>query len=234
MLAAKSRQLQIATWNVAAINNNPFEYWITYKEDPEYEQLMIKVEQFIENPGDKDVLVPDVFTPAMFQQLQTRMSNVGWSSVQSYWDSDFSQRRIIQNFLLDPLLGSKRLASMPDRVTNTIFTADGNVVFRPTVINMYEEDLSSQDQWWKSWEKFMFDTKLPMKNQDGSTQEMTVYSMLKPIKKAKYPDITEAEEKDSLPLQTLCGAIFDAILVHMVCRLLYLIQILVMALVSSH
>ena len=27
------------------------------------------------------------------------------------------------------------------------------------------------------------------------------------------PDITEEEEKVSLPLQTLCGAIFDAILV---------------------
>jgi hypothetical protein len=38
--------------------------------------------------------------------------------------------------------------------------------------------------------------------------------MLQPIKKAKYPDITAQEEKDSLPLQTMCGAIFDAILVH--------------------
>lgn len=39
--------------------------------------------------------------------------------------------------------------------------------------------------------------------------------MLQPIKKSKYPDITEEEEKVSLPLQTMCGAIFDAILVHM-------------------
>jgi len=38
--------------------------------------------------------------------------------------------------------------------------------------------------------------------------------MLQPIKRSKYPDITEEEEKVSLPLQTMCGAIFDAILVH--------------------
>lgn len=31
--AAGSRSLSIATWNIAAINNNPFEYWITYDEN---------------------------------------------------------------------------------------------------------------------------------------------------------------------------------------------------------
>lgn len=60
----------------------------------------------------------------------------------------------------------------------------------------------------------MFDTPLAINNK-GETVSNPVYKMLQPIKKAKYPDITEEEEKVSLPLQTMCGAIFDAILVHM-------------------
>ena len=40
---SSSRQIQVATWNIAAINNNPFEYWITYKEEPSYEKLMVNV-----------------------------------------------------------------------------------------------------------------------------------------------------------------------------------------------
>jgi len=115
----------------------------------------------------------------------------------------------------DKLLGLKRLASMPDRITNTInVEGGGDPVFRPTVINMYEGDLSTSDKWWAAWEKFMFDDKLKIKTKTD-IEEMAPYGMLQPIKKAKYPEITEQEEKDSLPLQTLCGAIFDAILVHM-------------------
>mmetsp|Transcript_17880 Transcript_17880/g.33131 ORF Transcript_17880/g.33131 Transcript_17880/m.33131 type:complete len:333 (-) Transcript_17880:49-1047(-) len=115
----------------------------------------------------------------------------------------------------DPLLGSKRLASMPDRITNTINVEGGEgQVYRPTVINMYAGDLSTLDKWWAAWESFMFDGKLKIKGTEG-VEEKIPYEMLQPIKKAKYPDITEQEEKDSLPLQTMCGAIFDAILVHM-------------------
>jgi hypothetical protein len=39
--------------------------------------------------------------------------------------------------------------------------------------------------------------------------------MLSKIKKAKYPDISEEEEAISIPLQAMAGAIFDAIMVHM-------------------
>jgi hypothetical protein len=117
--------------------------------------------------------------------------------------------------LQDEKLGNKRLASMPDRITNTINIDGGDgQVYRPTVINMYSKDLSSLEKWWSSWEAFMFDDKLRIKGKNG-VEERIPYQMLQPIKKAKYPDITEEEEKDSLPLQTMCGAIFDAILVHM-------------------
>lgn len=209
------RSLSVATWNIAAINNNPFEYWITYDENPEYERIMTKIEEFLENPGPKDVEVNKVFTEEMFGRLEERMGKVGWESVKDYWNDDFKNRKIVSGFMKDPLLGSKRLASMPDRITNTInVVGTDEPVCRPTVINMYDGDLSNLDIWWGAWEKFMFDTPLTISNK-GDTVTNPVYKMLQPIKKSKYPDITEAEEKVSLPLQTMCGAIFDAILVHM-------------------
>lgn len=214
-MKSSSRTLSVATWNIAAINNNPFEYWITYDENPEYENIMSKIEEFLEHPGEKDVKVQSVFTQDMFSKLEERMTKVGWDSVQTYWENDFKNRKIVSEFMKDPLLGSKRLASMPDRITNTINVVNSEEpVCRPTVINMYDGDLSTLDVWWGAWEKFMFDTPLTISNK-GETVTNPVYKLLQPIKKAKYPDITEEEEKVSLPLQTMCGAIFDAILVHM-------------------
>ena len=216
-IMADPRKLSIATWNVAAINNNPFEYWITIEGHDEYENLMKDVEKFLENTGDRDIAVKHVFTDDMFNALDAKMTSqmVGWSSVRTYWENDFKNRKIVSEFMKDPLLGSKRLASMPDRITNTInVVGSTEPVCRPTVINMYSGDLSTLDKWWSAWETFMFDTPLTIKAK-GEVKTTRVYEMLQPIKKAKYPAITEEEETVSLPLQTLCGAIFDSILVHM-------------------
>ena len=197
---------------ISFASNNPFEYWITYNEP--YENLMSDVESFLESPGDRDVPVQDVFNEDMFSKLDGRMQQVGWESVRSYWDTDFKDRKIVSGFMKDKLLGSKRLASMPDRITNTInVVGSDEPVCRPTIINMYDKDLSSLDKWWSAWEEFMFDTSLEIQTKKGMEQKAP-YEMLQPIKKSKYPDITEDEEKVSLPLQTMCGAIFDAILVH--------------------
>ena len=152
-MAAAGRRLRVATWNIAAINNNPFEYWITTKENPDYEKLMINIENFLEKPGDKDVPVSKVFTEEMFASLEGQMDKVGWDSVRSYWESDFKKRKIVSGFMKDGLLGSKRLASMPDRVTNTInVKGSEEPVCRPTVINMYGGDLSTLDMWYQQWE----------------------------------------------------------------------------------
>ena len=94
-----SNQLQIATWNIAAINNNPFEYWITYDENPEYENIMSSIELFLEDPGDKDVPVSNIFTDKMFERLEERMKGVGWESVRSFWEGDFRSRKIISGFM---------------------------------------------------------------------------------------------------------------------------------------
>mmetsp|Transcript_21370 Transcript_21370/g.49306 ORF Transcript_21370/g.49306 Transcript_21370/m.49306 type:complete len:403 (-) Transcript_21370:826-2034(-) len=105
---------------------------------------------------------------------------------------------------------------MPDRVTNTIYVEGSDEpVCRPTVTNMYNGDLSTTQMWWSEWQRFMFNSNVKISTKNGGTEERMPYTMLQKIKNSKYPDITLQEEKDSLPLQTLCGAIFDAILVHM-------------------
>lgn len=217
-MKAAGRKLSISTWNVAAINNNPFEYWITIKDNPGYEKLMIDVEHFLNEPGNLDVPVSEVFTDRMFDSLEEKMLSVGWDqekAVRKFWETDFKSRSIVSGFLKDPELGSKRLASMPDRVTNTInIVGSPEPVCRPTVINMYEDDLSTMDKWWDAWVNFMFTNPLPIQTKNG-VESMIPYTMLKPISKAKYPAITDEEEAISIPLQTMCGAIFDAILVHM-------------------
>ena len=152
-MVAAGRRLSVTTWNIAAINNNPFEYWITTKENPAYEKLMIDIENFLEKPGSNDVPVSKVFTEDMFASLETKMSSIGWASVKNYWDDDFKNRKIISEFMKDGELGSKRLASMPDRVTNTInVLGSDEPVCRPTVINMYAGDLSTLDMWYQQWE----------------------------------------------------------------------------------
>lgn len=99
MLAAR-RRLSITTWNVAAINNNPFEYWITVPDHPDYEKLMVDIEQFIDHPSaDQDVTVQQVFTQSMFEKLDQRFVNVGWKSMKSCWEEDYSKRKIISEFL---------------------------------------------------------------------------------------------------------------------------------------
>jgi len=169
----------------------PFEYWITYDENPEYQKIMQKIEQFIESPGADDIPVNKVFTEDMFSALESRMNAVGWPNVRSYWENDFQNRAIISGFMKDGELGSKRLASMPDRITNTINVAGSDEpICRPTVINMYGGDLSTTTKWWGEWEKFMFDDALTIKTRDGEMIKKP-FEMLQGIKKAKYPAITE-------------------------------------------
>jgi hypothetical protein len=207
-------QVIAVTWNIAAINNNPFEYWITH-DDADYNKLMVDVQEFISSPGARDVPVGDVFTAAMWTELKAEMAGRGWSGldeVEARWTTDFSQRKIISGFMKDKALGEKRLASMPDRLTNTINLANGGVANRPTVINCFDGDMASVASWWKAWKHFMFTHKLELPS--GSSNQAA--GLLSKIKRSKYPAVTEDEERLSIPLQTLAQAIFDGVLVHIV------------------
>ena len=211
-----AKRLNVLTWNVAAINNNPFEYWIT-NDDPSYNLLMKNVSNFIEQPGSYDIPVKDIFSDKMFEELAEKMTKAGWKGVnetRTYWNNDYKNRKIISEFIKDNMLGKKRLASMPDRVTNTIHTSTDDIIMRPTVINCYNGDLSTINKWWIRWLDFYFVQPVSI-NKDGKPTTTFIYNMITDIKKSKYPDITENEAAISKPLQTLAIAIFDSILIHM-------------------
>eukprot|EP00940_MAST-03C_sp_MAST-3C-sp2_P000036 g36.t1 len=212
--------LSVLTWNIAAINNNPFEYWISY-ENLEYEKLMMSVQNLIESPKEHDTLVSDIFTESMFDELRAEMLNFGWDRenidvTEKMWKEDYSTRRSVSQFLKDPEIGIKRLVSMPDRVTNTINLNAGTGgthprAYRPAVHNCFGGNLGSVAEWWRKWKQFMFRDRL---NVSGSDATQYPAEKLSKIKRAKYPAVTETEEQVSLPLQTLMLAVFDAVLVH--------------------
>ena len=208
--AERCGKVKAASWNVAAINNNPFEYWITYESDS-YHEIMEAIQNIIIEPGDYDVPISDVFTDDMFADLKKQMLAREWThvdSVEQEW-STFKSRTIVNGFLKDKLLGKKRLASMPDRTTNTVNT-DTGPVYRPSVINCYGDALPNTEAWWRKWQDFIFHSSVTLRG-----EEVDVADLLVPIKRSKYPLVTEEEEKMSIPLQTMCAAIFDAILVHL-------------------
>eukprot|EP00931_Biecheleriopsis_adriatica_P088254 TRINITY_DN62618_c0_g1_i1.p1 TRINITY_DN62618_c0_g1~~TRINITY_DN62618_c0_g1_i1.p1 ORF type:complete len:637 (+),score=126.48 TRINITY_DN62618_c0_g1_i1:62-1912(+) len=209
--------LAVVTWNLAAINNNPFEYWMTLS-DSAYAQLMADVEGFIESPGERDVMVEAVLSTSCIEDLMSLMKAEGWQgvdTVEEMWKADLCKRKIISGVLKDKELGAKRLCSMPDRFTNTIFCASGAPAFRPSVINHSSNSLGSVAEWWPQWSQFMFKEQLEVPSGNGATKKARPCELLPKIKKAKYPAISEEEEAVSVPLQCLCLAIFDAILVHM-------------------
>ena len=148
------------------------------------------------------------------------MGDAGWAGVDATaerWSNDLSRRKIISGFLKDSGIGDKRLASMPDRVTNTIRTADGGKASRPTVISSYTGDMGTRSAWWAAWLAFHFDQPLTTAGKDGKVSDPKVpAAMLSKIKQSKYPALTEEEEAMSIPLQLLCEAIFDAVLLHIV------------------
>ena len=75
--ARYSSSLRAASWNLAAVNNNPFEYWITM-EDPAYGKMLADVEALVQAPGAADVPVGTIFTDQMFDELAACFEARGW------------------------------------------------------------------------------------------------------------------------------------------------------------
>mmetsp|Transcript_24087 Transcript_24087/g.37801 ORF Transcript_24087/g.37801 Transcript_24087/m.37801 type:complete len:473 (-) Transcript_24087:283-1701(-) len=181
---------------------------------------MEAVQNFIDHPAERDIPIVEILTDEMFEELMQDLADCGFEGldkVRKYWSEQYKDRKLISGFLKDREIGSKRLASMPDRVTNTIYAADGKVHFRPTAINCYEVFFESKANWWQQWRNFMFKTKVEVytdKKKSSSAPQLVAH-LLEPIMKSKYPAISEEEQGISLPLQTVCLAMFDAILFHM-------------------
>jgi hypothetical protein len=60
---------------------------------------MESIEEFLETPGDKDILVKEVFTPTMFDELEGHMTEAGWPNIRDYWETDYSTRHIVSEFM---------------------------------------------------------------------------------------------------------------------------------------
>ena len=151
-LEAKADFLTIATWNIAAMDTNPFEFWMTHSE--KYDSLMQGLEQLLDCPGGEDLPMNAVFSETMFQELKGLMHREGWDGLETLdtmWREDYSKRRILSDFLKDKMLGEQRLLSTPDLVTSRIHRA-GHGRFpaqRPSVVNHFAGNLLTLEGWLK-------------------------------------------------------------------------------------
>jgi hypothetical protein len=219
---AAAAGVRVMTWNIAAINNNPFEYWIEHP-DPAYNEMMAAVGACIADPAAHsaiDVPLGEIFTDAMWEELKAHMLGAGAcpaahvATVDALWREDLRSRKVISGFLIDGSLGKKRLASMPDRLTNTIDAADGTKHARPSIINCYSGPMGSVEVWWPAWQDFIFVSSIELKRKG----RVRPCELLKPISRKKYPALSEEEELISPPLQMLCLALFDVALLTIVGR----------------
>jgi hypothetical protein len=200
-------EILVTTWNIAAVNNNPFEYWVTH-HDPAYNKLMADIQSVMDTPREHDLEVGSILNDEMYHVLVADMQEAGMfddipngqQRLRDRWAQDLSQRRAVSGFLADRSIGSKRLASMPDRITNTIRPASGGALFRPAVINCFEGDLDDLPSWWRQWRDFMFRTPVNVHGGDSDAPQ-PVCQLLEPLSRAKYPAVTEEEEAISVPLQ---------------------------------
>ena len=160
------KTLRVASWNIAAVNNNPFEYWVTHGQTCQsegYAELMTNVQILIDEPEAKDFKVCEVFTDELMHELVEALKEhkcAGVESLLGVWEAEYKNRYAIREFLKDKDIGSKRLISMPDRISNTI-QSEGVVLMRPSVVSMFnDEALSTTLGWWGLWKKYMFDTQV--------------------------------------------------------------------------
>ena len=210
--------IQVASWNTAAVNNNPFEYWMS-SSNTMYDNLMKNIQEFVDS-DEKDIKISEIFTDTMFDDLRNQMNKAklpGVDRIEYLWQSRYRSRLAVREFLMDESVCAKRLASMPDRITNTIYLADGSVIKRPSAITHYENvSLSSVEKWWQEWIIFMFQTGVQIYSGDkrNPAPSQAVYSLLSPIPLSKYPALTVEEQEISIGLQILCLAILDSIFLH--------------------
>jgi hypothetical protein len=210
--------MNAASWNIAAVYNNPFEYWVSHK-NPAYDELMKGVQDFIES-GDNEICISEIFTDSMFDELKEELISQNIPQIEDLerlWKEDFKKRMVVSQFLSDKSIGNKRLISMPDRITNTINLQDGRVCNRPTVINAYNSGcLSSVPSWWQQWKQFMFHQYVTVSDGDNMKSRLPelVCNLIGPLQRSKYPAVSVHEQAMSVGLQILCLAILDAVLVY--------------------
>jgi|MDSW01.1.fsa_nt_gb hypothetical protein len=106
-----NHKLRVATWNVAAVNNNPFEYYVDH-DDPAYFRMLRCVEELIDSPGDRDVMLGTLINDAMFADLCRELEIARFAHVDAArecWARDLKKRRCVLAELLRPYYHSTNL-----------------------------------------------------------------------------------------------------------------------------
>ena len=98
-----SMRIKVTHWNVAGVNNNPFEYWMdstgtgdpaTTAAEEAYTQLMMDAEAYITKQKklslNDTVKVKALLTPKMYNELSALMGAKGWTGIKEtrkYFDT---------------------------------------------------------------------------------------------------------------------------------------------------
>ena len=199
----ENETLKVMSWNIAGINNNPWEYYVCLK-DKNYNELMSNIETFLTNTG-QEIKISSVlqsidaeFFNKLKQLLGEKCSNFDElivKDVNQYLDLS------IPDFLSNKLIGEYRLISWPDRLLNTIDNKNNTYLYRPTVINYYQKTFKDASDWFGLWCTFM--------NEHG-------LKILEENVDNKYAQKFGRDDfKIFLFLNVILLAIFDAILVFM-------------------
>jgi hypothetical protein len=124
---------------------------------------MTDVQTLIDAPGSRDFKVCEVITDDMMGEVIQALTGHGCNGVEDLmhvWRTEYKERYAISGFLKDKAIGSKRLISMPDRISNTI-NSEGLVLMRPSVISMFNDvGMKTTAGWWALWKQYMFHTQV--------------------------------------------------------------------------
>ena len=216
-MPASKTTIRVSSWNVAAINDNPFEYYVTIDssangntnvKQKNYERTMEQIDEKLINADRHAIKVKDIVSREMLLDAKREiLKTLDWTESEcdlaiEFFTQHFAERKILSDFLLDADIGAKRLCSMPDRLTTKVSSEK----CRPCVTTSYSDVavLSDDSKWWQEWLRYVFDEK-------GG-----VAKRLKFLDNKKYPAITDEEVKISRPLQVFCLAAFDKSLIRLI------------------
>ncbi|CAL6428531.1 unnamed protein product [Bathycoccus prasinos] len=206
--SSSAKLVRVSSWNVAAINDNPFEYYVTIDSSNKSDVNDDDISDENGNDDDVDALrrrriegrrnqknyektmekIDEKLIKAREHEVKVKdilskemLLDVKREIMNMKIDDSWTElEKILSDFLLDGDIGAKRLCSMPDRLT----TKSEKGKCRPCVTTSYADD--------------------------------GVAKRLKFLDNKKYPAITDEEVKISRPLQMFCLAAFDKSLIRLI------------------
>ena len=187
-------RLKVLSWNVAGINNNPWEYYVAL-EDERYNELMSAVEGYLTATG-KAVKVQEVLDridPEFLDKLSSLLGDrcADFPAMMSSETVSGHLAGSLCAFLESKHFGNTRLISWPDRLLNTIDGDDatktdhysdrrqsipsGPTLYRPTAINYFPGRFKDAADWFKIWLSFMDSTGMAILDQNRSNKYAKKY-----------------------------------------------------------